>query len=68
MVFTEMENIHGAIGMSGTPLFIGGWAMHAAIHMSLHGTCHGTQQGVPTCLNTRGKESRQKARKLYNIA
>ena len=25
-----MKNIHGAVGMSAVPLFMGGWSMHAA--------------------------------------
>ena len=29
------NNIHGAIGMSGVPLFTGGWARHAASCMSI---------------------------------
>ena len=29
---------------------------------------HGTQQGAPTALSTRGKQSQLKARQLYNIA
>ena len=47
------ENIHGAVGMSGMPLFMGGQATHAASCVSIcmshvvapapqHGTHHGT--------------------------
>ena len=61
------KNIHGAVGMLGMHLFMGGQSMHAescvppcclcmAHCMSpvpLHGTCHGTQKEVPRPLNTR---------------
>ena len=35
MVFVQMENIHRAVGMSGTPLFTGGGAMYAASCVSI---------------------------------
>ena len=49
----RQKNIHGALGMSGMPLFMGGWAPHAASCMSIcmshvmppapqSGTHHGT--------------------------
>ena len=31
---SRLNDIHGAIGMSGMPLFMGGWAMHTARCMS----------------------------------
>ena len=29
------KNIHGAVGLSGMPLFMGGQAMHAASYLSI---------------------------------
>ena len=58
------KNIQGAVGMSDVPLLKGGWVMHAARCMvPLHITCPPMwpQQGVPTPLNARDKQSWQRA-------
>ena len=82
----RQNNIHGAVGLSGMPLFMGGRARHAAclsacptswpllcsvaptmapapLCVSHH---QHPQQGVPTCLSTRGEQSRQDAKTLHN--
>ena len=67
MRLSRRKDIHGAAGMSDTPLFKGGQSTHAASCvspcMSLHvPACH-----LPT-LYTKYKQSQQEARILYNAA
>ena len=69
------KNIHRAIGMSGMPFFKGGEprmlqaacppACLCVAHIVALAPQHGTQQGAPTALSTRGKQSRVPAKKIY---
>ena len=79
----RQKNVHGAVGMSGMPFFTGRRAMcvcvsHVMAPAPQHGTHHGTcplaclpsslpPAGSPTCLSTRGKQSRKTAGTLHNI-